>query len=119
MTSRFLATCFKMEVAVAIANAKIEVARETMQAKWTAAQRATFESKRFSASRLLKEEMDEAWYQHSLGHTAWMGAIDELNDLYWHDVSEKETQTVDTATGSGRAFAVQGLATSGRGNRSD
>jgi hypothetical protein len=84
-----------MEVAVALANVKIEVARETMQAKWTAAQRATFESKRFSASRLLKEEMDEAWYQHSLAHTAWMQAIDVVNDLYLHEVSERETQTVD------------------------
>jgi hypothetical protein len=84
-----------MTIFLAIANVKIEVARETMQVKWTAAQRATFESKRFSASRLLKEEMDEAWYQHSLAHTAWMRAIDEVNDLYLHEVSERETQTVD------------------------
>jgi hypothetical protein len=108
-----------MEVAVALANVKKEIARELIQVKWTEAQRATIESRRFPASRLLKEEMDEAWYQHTIAHTAWMGAIDELNDLYWHEVSERETQTVDTATGSVSAFVVQGSATSGRGNRSD
>jgi hypothetical protein len=108
-----------MEVAVALANVKKEIARELIQVKWTEAQRATIESRRFPASFLLQEEMNEAWYQHTLAHTAWMGAIDVLNDLYWHDVSEKETQTVDTITGSGRVFVVQDLATSGRGSRSD
>jgi hypothetical protein len=109
-----------MEVAVALANVKKELARELIQVKWTEAQRATIESRRFPASRLLKEVMDAAWYQHTIAHTAWMGAIDELNDLYWHEVSERETQTGDPAlTGSGSAFVVQGSATSGRGNRSD
>ncbi len=78
-----------MEVAVALAKEKMKVARNKMRVDWIEVQRATFESKRYPASRHVREVLDTALYQHTIAHTAWMGAIDVLNELYWHEVSEK------------------------------